>query len=89
MRWTVSLPVPTALAVARMPVPAASISTILVRVRSLIDGRPIALPPGPPISLLRLAPKTYTVVLSAKVKGKRVETKWIFTLDSAGPVATN
>jgi hypothetical protein len=37
----------------------------------------------------KLAPKTYTVVLSAKVKGKRVETKWIFTLDSAGPVATN
>jgi hypothetical protein len=27
------------------------------------------------------------VVLSAKVKGKRVETKWMFTLD-AGPVAT-
>jgi peptidoglycan/xylan/chitin deacetylase (PgdA/CDA1 family) len=37
----------------------------------------------------KLAPKTYTVVLSAKVKGKRVETKWVFTLDSAGPVATN
>jgi peptidoglycan/xylan/chitin deacetylase (PgdA/CDA1 family) len=37
----------------------------------------------------KLVPKTYTVILSAKVKGKRVETKWIFTVDSAGPVATN
>ena len=37
----------------------------------------------------KLEPKSYTVVLSAKVKGKRVETKWMFTLDAAGPVATN
>jgi hypothetical protein len=37
----------------------------------------------------KMAPKTYTVILSAKVKGKRVETKWIFTVDSGGPVATN
>jgi len=37
----------------------------------------------------KLAPKTYTVILSAKVKGKRVETRWIFTVDAAGPVATN
>jgi hypothetical protein len=37
----------------------------------------------------KLVPKAYTVVLSAKVKGKRVETKWMFTLDAAGPVATN
>jgi peptidoglycan/xylan/chitin deacetylase (PgdA/CDA1 family) len=32
-----------------------------------------------------LMPRTYTVILSAKVKGKRVETRWNFTVDpSAG-----
>jgi peptidoglycan/xylan/chitin deacetylase (PgdA/CDA1 family) len=36
----------------------------------------------------KLVPKTYTVILSAKVKGKRVETRWIFTVDATGPVAT-
>jgi peptidoglycan/xylan/chitin deacetylase (PgdA/CDA1 family) len=28
-----------------------------------------------------LVPRTYTVILSAKVKGKRVETRWNFTVD--------
>jgi peptidoglycan/xylan/chitin deacetylase (PgdA/CDA1 family) len=30
-----------------------------------------------------LVPRTYTVILSAKVKGKRVETRWNFTVDPA------
>ena len=30
-----------------------------------------------------LVPKTYTVILSARVKGKRVETRWNFTVDPA------
>src|SRR5215469_3072493 len=30
-----------------------------------------------------LIPRTYTVILSAKVKGKRVETRWNFTVDPA------
>ena len=37
----------------------------------------------------KLAPKTYTVILTAKVKGKKVETRWSFTVDATGPVATN
>jgi hypothetical protein len=28
-----------------------------------------------------LVPKTYTVILSAKVKGRKVETRWNFTVD--------
>jgi hypothetical protein len=28
-----------------------------------------------------LVPRTYTVILSAKVKGRRVETRWNFTVD--------
>ena len=35
----------------------------------------------------RLVPKTYTVILSAKVNGKKVETKWNFTVDSNAPMA--
>jgi hypothetical protein len=35
----------------------------------------------------RLVPKTYTVILSAKVKGKKVETKWNFTVDTNAPMA--
>jgi peptidoglycan/xylan/chitin deacetylase (PgdA/CDA1 family) len=37
----------------------------------------------------KLLPKTYTVIVSAKVKGKRVETHWVFTVDAAQPVANN
>jgi hypothetical protein len=37
----------------------------------------------------RLVPKTYTVILSAKVKGKKVETKWDFTVDPNAPMAKN
>ena len=37
----------------------------------------------------KLVPKSYTVILSAKVKGKKVETRWIFTVDPNVPVATN
>ena len=29
----------------------------------------------------KLLPKTYTVVLSARVKGRKVETRWNFTVD--------
>jgi peptidoglycan/xylan/chitin deacetylase (PgdA/CDA1 family) len=32
-----------------------------------------------------LVPRTYTVILSAKVKGKRVETRWNFTVDLSTP----
>jgi len=37
----------------------------------------------------KLVPKMYTVILTAKVNGKKVETRWDFTVDLAGPVATN
>jgi hypothetical protein len=37
----------------------------------------------------KLISKMYTVFLTAKVNGKKVETRWDFTLDPAGPVATN
>jgi peptidoglycan/xylan/chitin deacetylase (PgdA/CDA1 family) len=37
----------------------------------------------------KLVPKTYTVILSAKVKGKKVETRWMFTIDPNASVATN
>ena len=37
----------------------------------------------------KLLPKMYTVILTAKVNGKKVETRWDFTVDVAGPVATN
>ena len=37
----------------------------------------------------KLVPKMYTVILTAKVKGKRVETRWNFTVDPPRPVATN
>jgi hypothetical protein len=37
----------------------------------------------------KLAPKTYTVILSAKVNGKKVETRWNFTVDPASSVAKN
>jgi hypothetical protein len=29
----------------------------------------------------KLLPKTYTVVLSARVKGRKLETRWNFTVD--------
>ncbi len=35
----------------------------------------------------KLVPKTYTVILSAKVGGQKVETKWNFTVDPASSVA--
>jgi peptidoglycan/xylan/chitin deacetylase (PgdA/CDA1 family) len=34
----------------------------------------------------KLLPKMYTVILTAKVNGKKVETRWEFTVDPAGPV---
>jgi peptidoglycan/xylan/chitin deacetylase (PgdA/CDA1 family) len=37
----------------------------------------------------KLVPKMYTVILTAKVNGKKVETRWDFTVDAAGPIATN
>jgi peptidoglycan/xylan/chitin deacetylase (PgdA/CDA1 family) len=37
----------------------------------------------------KLVPRAYTVILTAKVNGKKVETRWEFTVDPAGPVATN
>jgi hypothetical protein len=37
----------------------------------------------------KLLPKMYTVILTAKVNGKKVETRWDFTVDQARPVATN
>ncbi len=37
----------------------------------------------------KLVPKMYTVILPAKVNSKKVETRWDFTVDLAGPVATN
>jgi hypothetical protein len=44
MRWTVSLPVPSALAVARMPSLLPSISTIRARFAAVIRGRPSLIP---------------------------------------------
>ena len=35
----------------------------------------------------KLLPKMYTVILTAKVNGRKVETRWDFTVDPAGPVA--
>ncbi|HEY1477371.1 MAG TPA: hypothetical protein VGF37_06755, partial [Chthoniobacterales bacterium] len=35
----------------------------------------------------KLVPKMYTVILTAKVNGKKVETRWDFTVDPAGSVA--
>jgi peptidoglycan/xylan/chitin deacetylase (PgdA/CDA1 family) len=32
-----------------------------------------------------LVPKTYTVILSAKVKGRKMETRWNFTVDTSAP----
>jgi peptidoglycan/xylan/chitin deacetylase (PgdA/CDA1 family) len=37
----------------------------------------------------KLVPKMYIVILTAKVNGKKVETRWDFTVDPAGPVATD
>src|SRR6476646_6602868 len=37
----------------------------------------------------KLVSKMYIVILTAKVNGKKVETRWDFTVDPAGPVATN
>jgi hypothetical protein len=37
----------------------------------------------------KLIPKMYTVILTAKVNGKKVETRWDFTVDLARPVANN
>jgi peptidoglycan/xylan/chitin deacetylase (PgdA/CDA1 family) len=34
-----------------------------------------------------LVPKTYTVILSATVDGKKVETRWDFTVDTTAPAA--
>jgi peptidoglycan/xylan/chitin deacetylase (PgdA/CDA1 family) len=34
-----------------------------------------------------LVPKTYTVILSATVDGKKVETRWDFTVDTTAPTA--
>jgi hypothetical protein len=34
-----------------------------------------------------LVPKTYTVILSAKVKGRKMETRWNFTVDTSAPAA--
>jgi hypothetical protein len=32
-----------------------------------------------------LRPQAYTVILSAKVKGRKTETRWSFTFDPAAP----
>jgi Polysaccharide deacetylase len=37
----------------------------------------------------KLIPKMYTVILTAKVNGKKVETRWDFTVDPPRPVATD
>jgi hypothetical protein len=37
----------------------------------------------------KLVPKMYTVILTANLNGKKVETRWDFAVDLAGPVATN
>jgi len=37
----------------------------------------------------KLVPKMYIVILTAKVNGKKAETRWDFTVDPAGPVANN
>jgi len=34
-----------------------------------------------------LVPKTYTVILSAKVNGRKMETRWNFTVDPSAPAA--
>jgi len=34
-----------------------------------------------------LVPKTYTVILSATVDGRKVETRWDFTVDTTAPAA--
>jgi hypothetical protein len=34
-----------------------------------------------------LLPKTYTVILSAKVQGRKMETRWNFTVDPSAPAA--
>ena len=34
-----------------------------------------------------LVPKTYTVILSAKVQGRKMETRWNFTVDPSVPAA--
>jgi hypothetical protein len=34
-----------------------------------------------------LVPKTYTVILSAMVDGRKVETRWDFTVDPTAPAA--
>ena len=36
----------------------------------------------------KLLPKIYTVIVTAKENGKRVETRWSFTVDAGGPVIT-
>jgi peptidoglycan/xylan/chitin deacetylase (PgdA/CDA1 family) len=37
----------------------------------------------------KLVPKMYIVILTAKVNGKKVETRWDFTVDPAGLIATD
>jgi hypothetical protein len=37
----------------------------------------------------KLVPKMYTVILTAKVNGEKVETRWDFTVDPPRPVATD
>jgi len=37
----------------------------------------------------KLIPRMYTVILTAKVNGKKVETRWYFAVDPGGPVATH
>lgn len=37
----------------------------------------------------KLVPKIYMVILTAKVNGKKVETRWDFTVDPAGLIATD
>jgi peptidoglycan/xylan/chitin deacetylase (PgdA/CDA1 family) len=37
----------------------------------------------------KLVPKMYIVILTAKVNGKKVETRWDFTVDPAGRIATD
>jgi hypothetical protein len=37
----------------------------------------------------KMDPKMYTVILTANVNGRKVETRWDFTVDPAGPVAAD
>ena len=37
----------------------------------------------------KLVPKMYIVILTAKVNGKKVETRWDFTVDPAGRIAAD